>query len=65
LIRLEVEEYCGACLEFVPDVLKPQRTMLTDGKFIFTDTIVTCEHRKRCNNIKRYLEQQARGDDDV
>jgi hypothetical protein len=61
-IRLEVENYCNACLEFVPDVVKPQRTILPDGACTFTDTIVMCEHRKRCNNIKRYLEQQSKGE---
>lgn len=60
MIRVEVEGYCQSCLDFSPDVIKPQRAMLPDCELFFTDTIIQCEHKKRCSNIKRYLEQQTK-----
>ena len=62
MIRIEVEGYCHACLDFSPDITKPQREELPGGGYSFTDTIIQCEHKKRCANIKRYLEQQARSE---
>lgn len=53
MIRLMIEEYCHSCLDFTPDVVKPQRAVEAS----MTDTVVRCEHRKRCENIKRYLER--------
>ena len=60
MIRVDVEEYCQSCLDFTPDVIKPIRT--TDGESTLTDTIIQCKYRKRCAGIKRYLEQQAKGE---
>lgn len=60
-IRLEVENYCHACLDFTPDVIKPTRLYL-DNVADQTDTIVQCEYKRRCAGIKRYLEQQAKNE---
>lgn len=60
MIKVEVEGYCHACLDFSPDVIKPQRVLADNGDYVFTDTIIQCEHKKRCQNIKRYLEQKSR-----
>lgn len=63
MIRLNVEEYCQQCLDFSPDVIEPTRAFLTDGEgeaVIQTDTIIQCEYRKRCANIKRYLDHQSK-----
>jgi hypothetical protein len=63
MIRLEVEDYCQQCLDFCPDVIKPERTVsMIDGAIVQTDTTIHCEYRKRCAGIKRYLEQQAKGE---
>ena len=62
MIRVEVEEYCQECLDFTPDVIKPERTIFVGGEVIYSDTIVQCKNRKRCSNIERYLRQQAKGD---
>ena len=63
MIRLEVEYYCGACLDFTPDVIKPTKVFNPeDQEILMTDTIVQCEHRRRCAGIKRYLEQQAKNE---
>lgn len=60
MIRIEIEDYCQSCMDFSPDVIKPTRSFTLDGGMIQTDTIVRCTHRKRCENIKRYLEQQTK-----
>lgn len=60
-IRLEVEPYCGACLDFEPDVTKPERTVLYgDGETttIQSDTVVRCKYASRCHNLVRYLNRQ-------
>lgn len=65
MIRVEVEEYCHSCLDFSPDVIMPRRYESLDHpdkEFVLGDTIIHCEHRKRCANIKRYLERQAKGE---
>ena len=61
MIRLNVEEYCHQCMDFVPDVTDPARVLSEDGRTIMqSDTIIQCEHRRRCEAIKRYLIQQAK-----
>lgn len=61
MIRLNVEEYCQQCLDFVPDVTPAERAFAVDGKEIIqTDTIVQCKYRRRCVNMMRYLEHQAK-----
>lgn len=65
MIKIDVEGYCQQCLDFTPDVVAPVKAYSSDGSgdsVIQTDTLIRCEHRKRCANIKRYLEQQMRGD---
>lgn len=63
MIRVEVEEYCHSCLDFSPSVTPPHRERCDggDGQRM-TDTIIECKNRRRCANIKRYLEQQTKGD---
>lgn len=61
-IQLEVEDYCHSCLDFKADVTKPTRIPTGDGDYIYGDTVVKCEYRKRCAGIKRYLEQRLKGD---
>lgn len=62
MIRLDVEEYCQECLDFTPDVTKPERIQANAGHIIYTDTIVQCKYRKRCSSIERFLRQQAKGE---
>lgn len=66
MIRLEVEDYCHECLDFTPDVIKPEREVSEDIKgkhhVAYTDTIIQCKHKRRCAGIKRFLEQQAKGE---
>lgn len=62
MIKIDVEGYCHQCRDFVPNVIPAQRVMTPDGELQMGDTIVQCEHRKRCAGIKRYLEQQMKGE---
>lgn len=57
MIRVEVEEYCQQCMDFSPDVTKPDRYHLGNDEIFVGDTIVRCEYRKRCAGIKRYLDK--------
>lgn len=63
MIRVEVEEYCHQCLDFSPDVIKPER-IYAGGEEVTAlraDTVIQCNHRKRCAGITRYLEQHMKG----
>lgn len=74
MIRIEVEEYCHACMDFSPDVIKPTREVMyirepsnyeVTTKVIQSDTIVQCEYRRRCEAIKKYLERQTKNEEAV
>lgn len=63
MIRLDIQDYCGLCCDFEPDVTKPfKQGHRVDGTdeyaLIQTDTIIRCKHTKRCESIRRYLKQQ-------
>lgn len=60
MIKLDVEEYCQECLDFCPDVIKPERVIAPGTDACYTDTIIKCKHRKRCSSIMRFLENQAK-----
>lgn len=64
MIRLEVEGYCQQCMDFSPEVTKAKRLLGPEGEDLgyLGHTVVRCEHRQRCANIKRYLERQAKGE---
>lgn len=66
-IKLEVREYCANCLDFEPDVTKPERTTVwsiapSSATTVQTDTIVRCRHASRCANLVRYLNRQNKED---
>lgn len=71
MIRVEVQPYCDKCRVFEAEVEKPEVKCLrvydpkecgykeiTDQ----TDTIIRCVRRRQCENIKRFLEQQSKGE---
>ena len=64
MISLDVQEYCDNCLDFSPEVEKPQKVFGSDGTVIQSDTIITCEHSTRCEMIKRYLARKMKGDNE-
>ena len=58
MIKIEVQPYCDACLDFTPDVEYPQVFHADLEEYIFTDTVVRCRFRKRCSGICRYLKRE-------
>lgn len=56
MIILKVKDYCQQCLEFEPDVQKPTAVCIDNERRLIGDTIITCEHSDRCEQIKNYLE---------
>ena len=60
MIRLNVEDYCHQCMDFDPDVTQAKRMFTDDDDIALTDTIIQCEHRRRCEAIKKYLIRQAK-----
>ena len=57
MIKLDIQEYCGQCMDFSPDVARPIKMHTTDNEIIQTDTVIRCEYRGRCEAIRRYLEK--------
>lgn len=66
MIRLDVKEYCHSCMDFVPDVI-PARKQFADWSDVIeqSDTIIQCEHRGRCEAIRKYLERQIKSEEAV
>lgn len=52
MISLNVESYCDECAEFEPVCQK----LFADLKI--AATIVECEHRSLCENLKKHIEQE-------
>lgn len=63
MIRIDVQDYCQACLDFEPDIEKPTKFYSGSEVIEQTDTVVRCEYRKRCEGIKRYLERGGKNND--
>lgn len=57
MIKLEVQEYCHSCSDFEPDVERPEKYYAGSEEVVMTNTVVRCRYRKRCENLKRYLER--------
>lgn len=64
MITIDVAEYCSACMDFDPDVQRPQkeyRMIGSDGVFtrseeiVISDTVIRCSNRNRCKNIERSI----------
>lgn len=60
MIRIDVEDYCHECLDFSPSMTRASRIFSDNMEVTMTDTIVQCEHRKRCANIQRFLENRMK-----
>lgn len=59
MIRVDVQEYCGSCCDFEPEVTSPRRFFKDNGDEVTVgDTIIRCTYARRCEAIKRYLIRQ-------
>ena len=65
MIRVDVKEYCNACMDFSPDVTKPVKYYGNNQEIVLGDTIIQCEHARRCEAIRRYLEAQMKTEEAV
>ncbi len=58
MIRVDVKDYCSECMDFEPDVEKPQKIYCGGFESTITDTVIHCKNRRRCDNIRRYFERK-------
>lgn len=54
MIQLNVENYCQECPDFDPVTER----LYAGGEVAMI--IVSCEHKERCERIKRYLEEESK-----
>lgn len=59
MIKIEVADYCNECMDFDPDVERPQKVYTLGEELIVSDTIIRCTNRNRCKNIARYLKKKT------
>ena len=57
MIRVDVEDYCHECRDFIANVTMTTRNVERNE---WSDTIIQCEHRKRCAGLVRYLEHKLK-----
>lgn len=62
MITLDVAEYCSACMDFDPDVQRPQKAYGMSEEIVISDTVIRCSNRNRCKNIERYLRKKVTDD---
>lgn len=62
MITLEVADYCSACMDFDPDVQRPQKAYGLSEEIVITDTVIRCANRNRCKNIEQYLRKKVADD---
>lgn len=60
MIRLEIADYCNNCQEFKPEVYGQALYGICNE---YRDTVIRCEHRRLCEDIKNYLEKQTKEKD--
>ena len=60
MIKLKVKPYCDNCPHFLPDVEKSELAYSGKSDFI---TEIFCEHRRECEEIRRYLESKSSSGD--
>lgn len=58
-IRVEVENYCQACLMFDPDVPYPDKFYAENDLIDQTDTVIRCRNRKQCARLMQYLKKHG------
>lgn len=60
MITLDVADYCSACMDFDPDVQRPQKAYGLSEEIVISDTVIRCSNR--CKNIERYLRKKVTDD---
>ena len=62
-IRFVVNEYCGNCNEYEPEVEREQIAYRDDLAFLpkteyMSETTIRCKHSQRCGSMLEYLERE-------
>lgn len=60
MIELKVAKYCHNCPYFQPICDTNGSRDLFSGKTVSTNSIITCENGKKCENIAKYLLDYAK-----
>lgn len=55
MISLNIEDYCGNCDEFEPDL---EKWDISVGEKKFHNTAITCKHAERCKSIANYIQEE-------
>lgn len=65
MIKLELKDYCHDCTGFEADVEEPAMLFAIGASepIKFTDTIIRCAHRKRCEHIVKYVMEGYKEDE--
>lgn len=45
MITIDVAEYCSACMDFYPDVQRPQKAYGMSEEIVISDTVIRCSNR--------------------
>lgn len=45
MITIDVAEYCSACMDFDPDVQRPQKAYGMSEEIVISDTVIRCSNR--------------------
>ena len=63
MIYVDVEKYCHDCPEFEPRIDKDDLTIMgfeLPNMVCKVDTKISCEHRHRCEEIKKFIEKESK-----
>ena len=47
MIKIEVADYCNECMDFDPDVERPQKLYNFGEEITISDTVIRCANRNR------------------
>ena len=62
MIKLEVEQYCHNCIDFVP-VAYPS-SLVANGEYVCTDHVIRCQHHDKCLSKYKYIKAEMEKKDE-
>lgn len=51
MITLDVADYCSACMDFDPDVQRPQKAYGLSEEIVISDTVIRCSKLESENDL--------------
>lgn len=61
MITIDVAEYCSACMDFDPDVQRPQKAYGMSEEIVISDTVIRCSNRNRFVETCEHKKMEALG----